>query len=141
MARIMAIDFGQKRCGIAVTDEMQLICSPLTTVASAQIMEFILEFVKKESLELIVVGLPTDMKGNPSESEKFIGPFLHQLHRRLPAIPIERQDERFTSKMAFQTMIDSGISKSERRNKANVDMISAAIILQSYMDRVRFQKQ
>lgn len=141
MARIMAIDFGQKRCGIAVTDDLQLICSPLTTVASAQLMQFLLEFVQKESLELIVVGLPTDMKGKASESEKFIGPFLHQLHRQLPSIPVERHDERFTSKMAFQTMIDAGSSKSERRNKATIDMISAAIILQSYMDRIKLQKR
>lgn len=137
----MAIDFGQKRCGIAVTDELQIICSPLTTIGSAQLVDYIREYIKRENLSHIVVGKPTDMKGNPSESERFIVPFLNQLRKQLPELHVERHDERFTSRMAFQTMIDAGSSKSDRRNKATVDMISATIILQSYMERLRLQKE
>tara|TARA_B100000780_G_scaffold180054_1_gene126245 strand:- start:6945 stop:7355 length:411 start_codon:yes stop_codon:yes gene_type:complete len=133
MARILAIDFGEKRTGIAVTDELQIIASGLTTVATKNLLSFIKDYIKKESVELFIVGKPSQMNNLDSESEKHILPFLKSLNNSIPNIPIIRIDERFTSKMAFQTMIDSGLNKKQRRNKALVDEISATIILQSYL--------
>ena len=133
MARILAIDFGEKRTGIAVTDELQIIASGLTTVATKNLLPFIKDYTKKESVELFIIGKPTQMNNLDSESEKHILPFLKSLNNSIPNIPIIRVDERFTSKMAFQTMIDSGLNKKQRRNKALVDEISATIILQSYL--------
>ena len=131
MARILAIDFGEKRTGIAVTDELQIIASGLTTVATKNLLPFIKDYTKKESVELFIIGKPTQMNNLDSESEKHILPFLKSLNNSIPNIPIIRVDERFTSKMGFQTMIDSGLNKKQRRNKALVDEISATIILQS----------
>lgn len=133
MARILAIDFGEKRTGIAVTDELQIIASGLTTVATKNLLSFIKDYIKKESVELFIVGKPSQMNNLDSESEKHILPFLKSLNNSIPNIPIISIDERFTSKMAFQTMIDSGLNKKQRRNKALVDEISATIILQSYL--------
>tara|TARA_R110001632_G_scaffold89433_3_gene192816 strand:- start:840 stop:1250 length:411 start_codon:yes stop_codon:yes gene_type:complete len=133
MARVLAIDFGEKRTGIAVTDELQIIASGLTTVETKDLLSFIKEYTKKESVELFVLGKPKQMNNTDSESEKYILPFLKSLEKSIPSIPIIRIDERFTSKMAFQTMIDSGLKKKQRRNKALVDEISATIILQSYL--------
>ncbi len=133
MARILAIDYGVKRTGIAVTDELQLIASGLTTVATDTLMSFLKTYVAKETVSLIVVGKPIQMRGEDSESEKYIKSFLMLLDKELPSIPFERVDERFTSKMAFQTMIDGGLKKKKRRDKALVDQISATIILQSYI--------
>ncbi|MCG2459880.1 Holliday junction resolvase RuvX [Flavobacteriaceae bacterium F89] len=135
MARIMALDYGKIRTGIAVTDELQIIASGLTTVATSELMRFLLEYTKKENVESFVVGEPKQMDNTPSESEALILPFLEKLARTFPEIPIARQDERFTSKMAFQTMIDSGLKKQQRRNKEMVDEISATIILQAYLNR------
>lgn len=133
MGRILAIDFGEKRTGIAVTDELQIIASGLTTVATEELTLFLSDYIAKEKVELFVVGKPKQMNNTDSESEQFIQPFLDTLQKKFPNIPIERVDERFTSKMAFQTMIDSGLKKKQRRNKALVDEISATIILQSYL--------
>ena len=133
MPRILAIDYGEKRTGIAVTDELQIIASGLTTVATKNLLPFIKDYTKKESVELFIIGKPTQMNNLDSESEKHILPFLKSLNNSIPNIPIIRVDERFTSKMAFQTMIDSGLNKKQRRNKALVDEISATIILQSYL--------
>tara|TARA_R110000787_G_scaffold271939_6_gene379262 strand:+ start:11729 stop:12139 length:411 start_codon:yes stop_codon:yes gene_type:complete len=133
MARVLAIDFGEKRTGIAVTDELQIIASGLTTVETKDLLSFIKDYTKKESVELFVLGKPKQMNNTDSESEKYILPFLKSLEKSIPSIPIIRIDERFTSKMAFQTMIDSGLKKKQRRNKALVDEISATIILQSYL--------
>jgi putative pre-16S rRNA nuclease len=133
MARILAIDYGLKRTGIAVTDELQIIASGLTTVATKELLPFLKEYIVKESVELFLVGLPKQMNNEPSQSEEFINSFLNKLKATFPKIPIERVDERFTSKMAFQTMIDSGLKKQQRKNKALVDQISATIILQSYL--------
>ncbi|KFB00564.1 Holliday junction resolvase [Mangrovimonas yunxiaonensis] len=133
MGRILAIDFGAKRTGIAVTDELQIIASGLTTVATSTLLAFLKDYVSKEQVELFVVGKPKQMNNQDSESEVLILPFLDKLKATFPKIPIERVDERFTSKMAFQTMLDSGLSKKQRRNKALVDEISATIILQSYL--------
>lgn len=133
MPRILAIDFGKKRTGIAVTDEMQIIASGLTTVHTDDLISFLKTYTSKEKVELFLVGKPKQMDNSDSESEALILPFLKKLENQFPQIPIKRIDERFTSKMAFQTMIDSGMKKQQRRNKAMVDEISATIILQSYL--------
>lgn len=133
MSRILALDYGEKRIGIAVTDEMQIIASGLATVPTADIFEFLTAYVKKEKVELFLVGEPKQMNNTTSESEKYIKPFLSKLAKMFSDIPIKRIDERFTSKMAFQTMIDSGLKKKQRQNKALIDEISATIILQSYL--------
>ena len=131
------MDYGKVRTGIAVTDELQIIASGLTTVATSELMRFLLEYTKKENVECFVVGEPKQMNNTPSESEALILPFLKKLAQTFPETPIARQDERFTSKMAFQTMIDSGLNKQQRRNKEMVDEISATIILQAYLNRKR----
>jgi putative Holliday junction resolvase len=133
MARILAIDFGKKRTGIAVTDEMQIIASGLTTINTAELMLFLKAYISKEKVELFLVGKPKQMDNSDSESEALILPFLKKLEKEIPHIKMQRVDERFTSKMAFQTMIDSGLGKNKRKNKALVDEISATIILQSYL--------
>ena len=133
MARVLAIDFGKKRTGIAVTDEMKIIASGLTTVETEDLISFLTTYITKENVELFLVGLPKQMDNSASESEELILPFLKKLSKEIPHIPIKRVDERFTSKMAFQTMIDSGLKKKQRQNKALVDEISATIILQSYL--------
>lgn len=133
MARIIALDFGKKRTGIAVTDELQIIASGLTTVETSDLLLFLADYLTKEHVELILVGKPKQLDNTASESEALIIPFIKKLTAKFPAIPIKREDERFTSKMAFQTMIDSGLNKKQRRNKALVDEISATIILQSYL--------
>ncbi|MBC9796606.1 Holliday junction resolvase RuvX [Sinomicrobium weinanense] len=135
MGRILAIDYGTKRTGIAVTDELQIIASGLATVPTAELMDFLKDYTQKEKVERIVVGEPKRHSNEASESEKYIQVFLKALEKQLPDIPVERVDERFTSKMAFQTMIDSGLKKKQRRNKALIDEISATIILQSYLSR------
>nr|WP_299033543.1 Holliday junction resolvase RuvX [uncultured Tenacibaculum sp.] len=133
MGRIVAIDFGKKRTGIAVTDELQIIASGLTTVDTSKLIPFLKDYTQKENVELFLVGKPKQMDNSDSESEVLILPFLEKLEKTIPSIPIKRVDERFTSKMAFQTMIDSGLKKKQRQNKALVDEISATIILQSYL--------
>lgn len=134
MPKIVAIDYGQKRVGIAVTDDLQIIASGLTTVHSKDIISFLENYLKNNRVECFVVGEPKDLKNNPAESTRFIEPFVKNLKKRFPEIKVERVDERFTSKMAFQTMIDSGLSKKARQNKALIDEISATIILQSYLE-------
>lgn len=133
MGRVLAIDFGTKRTGIAITDEMQIIASGLTTVDTKQLIPFLKTYIIEENVELFVVGEPKQLNNEASESEVAIIPFLEKLKKAIPEIPVVRVDERFTSKMAFQTMIDSGLSKKQRKNKAMIDEISATIILQSYM--------
>ena len=133
MARLLAIDYGTKRTGIAVTDELQIIASGLTTVDTKGLIEFLKNYTSEESVELFIVGEPKQMNFEASESETSILKFLKTLEKTFPEIPVKRVDERFTSKMAFQTMIDSGLNKKQRKNKALVDEISATIILQSYL--------
>jgi putative Holliday junction resolvase len=133
MARILAIDYGKKRTGIAVTDNLQIIASGLTTVPTKELYTFLKEYTNNEKVELFLVGEPKQMNNSASESEALIIPFIDDLIKMFPSIPIKRIDERFTSKMAFQTMIDSGLKKKQRQNKALVDEISATIILQSYL--------
>lgn len=133
MGRILAIDFGKVRTGIAVTDELQIIASGLTTVLTENLILFLKDYVSKENLDLFIVGKPKQMDNSASESEVLITAFIDKLKKEIPYIPIERVDERFTSKMAFQTMIDGGLKKKQRRDKALIDEISATIILQSYL--------
>lgn len=133
MARILAIDFGTKRTGIAATDELQLIASGLTTVETKNLLAFLKEYVAKEKVELFLVGEPKRMDDTPSDVEVHIVAFIKKLNLEISEIPVKRVDERFTSKMAFQTMIDSGLKKKQRRNKALIDEISATIILQEYL--------
>ncbi|MGB7785177.1 MAG: Holliday junction resolvase RuvX [Salinimicrobium sp.] len=133
MARILALDFGSKRTGIAVTDELQIIASGLTTVPSAELLSFLEKYFSEENVELVLLGEPKQMNNTASESEVSIQEFLKQFSEKFPQMRLERVDERFTSKMAFQTMIDSGLKKKQRKNKALVDEISATIILQSYL--------
>ena len=137
MGRILAIDYGKKRTGIAVTDELQIIASGLTTVNTKDLFTFISDYLKTENVERFIVGEPKQMDYSASESEALIIPFIAKLKEKYPAIPIERVDERFTSKMAFQTMIDSGFSKKKRKDKALLDEISATIILQTYMSGLK----
>ncbi len=133
MGRILAIDFGKKRTGIAVTDELQMIASGLTTVNTNDLITFLKQYINKEKVELFLIGKPKQMDNSDSESEALIIPFLKKLEKEIPQIPFLRIDERFTSKIAFQTMIDGGLKKKQRRNKALIDEISATIILQSYL--------
>lgn len=133
MARLLAIDYGTKRTGIAVTDELQIIASGLTTVATETLISFLKEYTKTENVECFIIGEPKRLNNEASESEESIKPFLIKLSKQFPNTPIIRVDERFTSKMAFQTMIDSGLKKKQRQNKALIDEISATIILQSHL--------
>ncbi len=133
MARILALDYGTKRTGIAVTDELKMIASGLTTVETARLMEFLEDYFSKERVERVLVGEPKRMDDSHSQSEVYIREFLKKFSEKFPQMPLERVDERFTSKMAVQTMIDSGLKKKKRRNKALVDEISATIILQTWL--------
>ncbi len=134
MPRILAIDYGQKRTGIAVTDEMQIIASGLTTIASATAIAFLKDYFSKEKVELVLIGEPKQMNNQPSESTPIIEAFVSLFKKTFPTMPVKRSDERFTSKMAFQTMIDSGLKKKQRQNKALIDEISATIMLQDYLN-------
>lgn len=133
MGRIIAIDYGTKRTGIAITDELQMIASGLTTVETAGLLPFLKEYFEKENVESMVIGEPKRMNNEPSDVEASIIRFRESVLKMFPNLKIIRQDERFTSKMAFQTMIDSGIGKKKRQNKALIDQISATIILQDYL--------
>lgn len=133
MKRLLAIDYGKKRCGIAVTDPLQIIASGLTTVSTPDLISFLKKYTTDEAVEKIIIGKPKRMNNEDSEIETDIQHFIELLRKELPQIPIEREDERFTSKMAFQTMIDSGLKKKQRQNKALIDEISATLILQSYL--------
>jgi putative Holliday junction resolvase len=134
----MAIDYGRKRVGVAVTDPMQLIAGGLTTVPSKDILDFIQQYVATQEVETIVVGLPKQMNNQPSESMRYITPFVNALKKRLPAIKVDFFDERFTSVLAHRAMLDGGLKKKDRQNKALVDEISATIILQDYLESKRY---
>ena len=138
MGRILSIDFGKKRTGIAVTDTLKLIANGLCTVETSTLFEFLADYMKKEEVERIVVGLPKQTNGELSENMKRIEPFVNRLKKLYPNIPIEYFDERFTSVLAHQAMLDGGLKKKQRQNKGLVDEISATIILQGYMESKRF---
>lgn len=137
MGRILAIDYGKKRTGLAVTDELQIIAGGLTTVETTALLDFILNYVKREKVERIIVGLPKNMNNEYSENMIRIEPFVNRLRKLLPDVPVEYYDERFTSQLAHRVMLDAGLGKKARQNKALVDEISATIILQSYMESIR----
>lgn len=133
MPRILAIDYGIKRTGIAVTDEMQIIASGLTTVPSENLIGFLSEYFTTERVEKVIIGEPRQMNGLPSESSQLIEKFVTTFKNTFPNMPVERADERFTSKIAVRTMIDSGLKKKQRQNKALIDEIAATIMLQDYL--------
>lgn len=134
MGRILAIDYGQKRTGLAVTDELNIIATALTTVPSAEVIPFLKKYTTDNKVDCFVVGEPRQMNNQPSESSRFIEPFVKRLGTEFPGIRIERIDERFTSKMASQAILEAGLKKFDRRNKERIDMVSAVIILQSYLE-------
>jgi putative Holliday junction resolvase len=135
MSRILAIDYGQKRTGIAVTDELQIIASGLTTIPSATTINFLKDYFDKEKVSKVLIGEPKQMNGEPSQSTEIIEAFVRKFKSFFPEMPVVRVDERFTSKMAFQTMIDSGLNKKQRQNKDLLDEISATIMLQDFLTR------
>ncbi|MBT8183001.1 MAG: Holliday junction resolvase RuvX [Eudoraea sp.] len=137
MARIIALDYGKQRTGIAVTDELQLIASGLATVKTDDLLQFLKDYIAKENIAGIVVGEPKQRDNAPSEVETSIQVFLKSLKTSFPLIPIDRQDERFTSKVAVQTMVEAGLKKKQRRKKELIDEISATLILQSYLNRIQ----
>ena len=137
MSRILAIDYGRKRTGIAVTDPMQIIANGLTTVPTGELMDFLLDYMKREKVERIIIGHPKQMNNQDSERMKYIVPFVNRLKKVLPDVPLEMVDERFTSVLAHQAMLAGGLKKKDRQNKALVDEISATIILQSYLESKR----
>ena len=138
MGRILAFDYGQKRIGLAVTDPMQIIASPLTTVVPSEIESFLQNYLKKEIVDEFVIGYPVQMNNKPSEAVKYIDPFLKRLGKLFPDKPLHLVDERFTSKMALQTIIDGGVKKKGRRDKMLVDKISASLILQAFLEKRRY---
>ena len=133
MGRILGIDYGRKRTGIAVTDPMKIVAGNLDTVPTHTLMQFIKDYVAREQVECIVIGKPTQLNGEPSESMKYINPFVNRLHKELPDMPVVMYDERFTSTLAHKAMIDGGMKKTDRRDKARVDAIAATIILNDYL--------
>jgi len=134
MARILAIDYGQKRVGLAVTDPLQIIANGLDTVPTAGVLDYLKKYLEKEPVEKIVIGLPKQMSGAESDAMKYIRPFVGQLQKAFPEIAIVYVDERFTSVLAQKAMLDGGLKKKDRQNKALVDKISATIILQSFLE-------
>ena len=135
MPRIIAIDYGIKRTGIAVTDDFQIIASGLITIPSETLLSFLNDYFSKETVELVLIGEPKQMNGQPSESTEIIEKFVRKFKETFPEMKVQRSDERFTSKMAFKAMIDSGLKKKQRQNKALVDEIAATIMLQDYLSR------
>ena len=135
MKRIIGIDYGKKRVGVAVSDPLMIFASPLETVPTANIINYLKTYTSKEEVEKFVVGYPVNMDNRPSEAAQYVDIFLKQLRKAFPQIPVELEDERFTSVLAFQSLIDSGVKKMDRRDKAAVDKVSAALILQTFMDR------
>jgi putative Holliday junction resolvase len=135
MDRIVGIDYGKKRTGVAVSDPLGIFATALETVPSANIVAYLKNYTQKESIVRFVVGYPVNLNNTPSEGAKFVDQFLNLLRKHFPDVPVTLEDERFTSKMAFQAMIDGGVKKMDRRDKSMVDKISAAIILQSYLNR------
>ena len=135
MTRLLALDYGTKRVGIAVTDELQLIASGLCTVRTHDCMDFLTEYLSKESVSTIVMGMPKDLRNQNTDATPYVKGFAKQIRKQFPEMKVELIDERFTSKIAFQSMIDCGLKKKSRQDKALVDEVSATLILQSYMEQ------
>ncbi len=140
VGRILSIDYGNKRVGLAVTDPLQMIATRLTTVSASEIWGFLSGYFERETVELVLVGYPKQLNNQPSEAIRYINPFLKKFQILYPDMPLELMDERFSSKMAFQAMIDAGVKKKYRQNKETIDGVSATIILQSYLERMKFLK-
>ena len=138
MGRLIAIDFGRVRSGVAVTDNMQIIANPLDTLPTKDLIAFLVDYCGRETVEKIIVGHPLQMSGEDSDSMRYITPFVGRLRNALPDMPIEMYDERFTSVLAHRAMIDGGMKKSDRQNKANVDKIAACIILEDYITHITY---
>ena len=136
MSRIIGVDVGQKRTGIALSDPTGVFASPIETLPTAKIIDYIKNYTAKEKLSAFVVGYPRNMDNTPSEAAKYVEEVLSRLKKHFPEIPVILEDERFTSKLAMRSLIDSGVKKMDRRDKAAVDKVSAALILQSYLDRI-----
>ena len=134
MGRIIGIDFGTKRIGLAVTDPLQIFASPLDTIMNADFFRYMENYRQKEEIEAFVIGNPVQLNNKPSESVNQLTPFLKKLRNKYPDITVHLVDERFTSQMAFRSMLDGGVTKKDRRDKSMVDRISASIILQSFLD-------
>jgi putative Holliday junction resolvase len=141
LGRILAIDYGSKRVGLAVTDPLRIIATALEAVHSKDVIEFLKQYLTKEKVDIIVVGEPKTLSNVQSDSARFIDPFVKHLQRTFPQIKIERYDERFTSSIAQQTMLLGGMKKKDRKIKQNVDKISATIILQDYMEYTKYKKE
>lgn len=137
MGRLLAIDYGRKRCGIAVTDPLRIVATALATVPSAQLVTFVKDYVAREGVDEIIVGLPKTLAGEPSESMRYITPAINRLKKEIPGIPVVFHDERFTSTLAHRAMIDSGVKKNDRRDKAAIDRMAAVIILNGYLDSIQ----
>ncbi len=140
MGRILAVDYGKKRVGLAVTDPLKIIGSALATIPTHEIFDFLKNYFSKEQVEKLVVGLPKQMNNQPSESMPLINQFVAQFKKQFPEIPVQMVDERFTSKLAVQTMVMGGVKKKDRQNKAMIDTVSAAIILQSYLESESYKR-
>jgi len=140
MGRILSIDYGNKRVGLAVTDPLKIIATRLTTVSTNDIWDYLADYFKREEVELVLVGYPKQLNNEPSEAIRYINPFLKKFQLVYADMPLKLMDERFTSKMAFQTMIDAGVKKKDRQNKATIDGVSATIILQSYLEEQKYLK-
>ena len=140
MGRILSIDYGNKRVGLAVTDPLKIIATRLTTVSTNDIWVFLADYFAREEVELVLVGYPKQLNNEPSEAIRYINPFLKKFQQIYKEMPLKLMDERFSSKMAFQTMIDAGVKKKDRQNKATIDGVSATIILQSYLEEQKFLK-
>ncbi len=141
MERIVGIDYGKKRTGVAVSDPLGIFATALETVPSADIVRYLKNYTQKERVAGFVVGYPMNLNNTPSEAAKYVDQFLNLLKKHFPEIPVILEDERFTSAMAFRTMIDGGVKMMDRRDKSMVDKISAAIILQTYLDRKEIEKK
>lgn len=133
MGRLLSIDFGRKRCGIAATDPLQIVANGVGTVATSTLIDFVKKYVSDEGVEAVIVGLPRTLRGEPSESMRYLEPVINRLRKEISPVPVIYYDERFTSVLAHRAMIDGGMKKSDRRNKAIVDEISATIILNDYL--------
>ncbi len=135
MPRLLAIDYGKKRCGLAVSDPLQIIATGLTTVETRELLAYLRTYFFKEEVEKVLIGMPMSLRNEATDATPLVESFIKVFQQKFPLMPLELLDERFTSKMAFQTMIDSGLHKKDRQNKALIDEISATILLQGYMSR------
>lgn len=140
MGRVLSIDYGKKRVGLAVTDPLKIIATRLTTVATDDIWTYLADYFAREEVDLVLVGYPMQLNNEPSEAIRYINPFLKKFRQIYKDMPLQQMDERFTSKMAFQTMIDAGVKKKDRQNKETIDGVSATIILQSYLEEKKYLK-